>query len=116
MNSIKIQYSNPTGLHASQFVVSGTEDDVFVDVSAGVVMDEVSGEQRLPIHSRIGMSYSAARRLIDLLQQVVRQHDQQTPATTDRPADGRPADSRSSDARRLPRISSKLPASATTIY
>jgi len=69
-----VQYEQTAVTLARQFILSASEEEVLLDCSSGLITGE-NGEQLLPIHSRLAMPWSAARRLIDLLNQVVGQED-----------------------------------------
>ena len=71
---VAIQYQQAQTIFGSQFVVNAAEDEVLVDVSAGVVLTP-AGQPELPIHTRLAMTWSGARRLSQLLQQALKGHD-----------------------------------------
>lgn len=69
---IKLKYDVYTAKYANQAVISGSADDIFLDFSSGPVPDPASGESIIPIHTRIAMSQSGARRLLAALQQTLK--------------------------------------------
>ncbi|ADE55600.1 DUF3467 domain-containing protein [Coraliomargarita akajimensis] len=66
--SIQVKYSEHQALYASQALVQGTREEVFIDFSAGLVADGQGGNV-LPIHTRIAMTPAGAERLRAALNQ-----------------------------------------------
>jgi Protein of unknown function (DUF3467) len=69
---LRIKYEETTAKYANQTILSGSNDEVFLDFSSGPVPDAASGESIVPVHTRIAMSPSGARRLIAALQQTLK--------------------------------------------
>jgi hypothetical protein len=69
--TVRLRYDNETALYASQFVLNLSEDEIILNFSSGILPDNKSGENYLPIHSRIAISKLGARKLAALLNQVL---------------------------------------------
>lgn len=69
---VKVKYEEYSARYANQTVLSGSPDEVFLDFSSGPVPDAATGETVIPIHTRIALSPSAARRLLAALQQTLK--------------------------------------------
>jgi len=72
---LKIKYEETNALYANQFLVNTTNEELFLELSSGSISDPNTGEAIVPIHSRIAMSYSGARRLAGILSQAVQRHE-----------------------------------------
>jgi len=66
---VKLRFDQTTALYAAQFVTNITPDEVVINFSSGVIADPTSGENVLPIHSRIAMTRESAKRLLTVLRQ-----------------------------------------------
>ena len=66
---VKLRFDQTSALYAAQFVTNITPDEVVINFSSGVVADPASGENVLPIHSRIAMTRDGAKRLLTVLKQ-----------------------------------------------
>jgi hypothetical protein len=82
ISNVEIQYDQRTALYASQFVVNGADDELLMDCSSGVVVDSQNSKALMPIHTRLAMSWGAARRLLTLLHQAINHHEERA---TERP-------------------------------
>lgn len=67
----QLRYEQTSALYASQFVISATGDEVIINFSSGTLTDSNNGETYLPIHTRIALSASGARKLVNLLNQAL---------------------------------------------
>ena len=70
---VKVRYNETSALFASQFIINTTSEDLTLNFSSGSITDPASGETLLPIHTRIAMTASAARRLHQVLGSVLSQ-------------------------------------------
>lgn len=68
---VRVRYEQTEALYASQFVLNVTEDDIVVNFSSGSLPDSNTGELHLPIHTRIALSPTGARNLLNLLTQAL---------------------------------------------
>lgn len=68
-NQVKLRFDQTSALYSAQFVTNVTQDEVVINFSSGVLADPVSGENVLPIHTRIAMTREGARRLLSVLKQ-----------------------------------------------
>jgi len=85
---VRVRYEQSMAAHASQFVISATSEELFLDASSGIVVDETGDGATLPIHTRLAMSWQAAARLRELLEQAIA--NQQTRAAAGGPGAGPP--------------------------
>jgi len=67
----KLRFEQTTALYASQFVITATGEEVIVNFSSGNQSDASSGESYLPIHTRIALTATGARRLTNLINQAL---------------------------------------------
>ena len=74
---IDVQYEQRTAVYASQFILNGADDELVMDCSSGVVLESQDGHPVMPIHTRLAMSWGAAKRLTTLLNQALRNHESQ---------------------------------------
>lgn len=72
--SIPVRYEQTLAAYTSQFVLVAGGDEVFIDCSSGVIVQD-EGQPSLPIHTRLALPWTSARQLAELLEQVVRAHD-----------------------------------------
>ncbi|WFB34615.1 DUF3467 domain-containing protein [Kiritimatiellota bacterium B12222] len=72
---IRVKYEDHTARYANQVVLNGSAEEIFLDFSSGPLPDPATGESVIPIHTRIAMSHSAARRLVSALQQTLKRID-----------------------------------------
>jgi hypothetical protein len=72
--SFSLRYDQTIIVRTAQFVISAGEEEVLIECSSGLIPDE-SGADILPIHTRLALPWSAARRLANLLSQVVKVED-----------------------------------------
>ena len=68
--NVSIRYDKASITHTSQFLLSPSDEELIVDLSSGLIR-EPRGNETLPIHTRLSMSWSTAERLAGLLNQVV---------------------------------------------
>ena len=68
---IGVRYDDLMARYASQVLLRTTPEEVFLEFSSGPIPDPSSGQPLMPIHTRIAMSHSAARRLAEILAQTV---------------------------------------------
>jgi len=71
MQKIRVRYDETQALYASQFVLNATEDEIVINFSSGSLPDSQTGENYLPVHSRIALSVNGAKKLAQLLNQAV---------------------------------------------
>jgi len=74
---IRVRYEKREALYANQVILNGSPEELFLDFSSGPVSDPDSGETVVPVHTRIAMSPSAARRLLSALQQSIQRSTKQ---------------------------------------
>ena len=70
---IRIEYETKQVSFVSQFVVSGSDEQLILDLSAGLIKDPRSDELVLPIQTRLAMTPAGARRLIAMLERSLAQ-------------------------------------------
>lgn len=68
---IRIKYEQLSAKYANQVILNGSPEELFLDFSSGPIQDPDTGETIVPVHTRIAMSPSAARRLLSALQQSI---------------------------------------------
>jgi len=68
---IKVRYSETSALYASQFIVNTSGEDLTINFSSGPITDPASNETILPVHTRMAMTISGARRLHDVLGNIL---------------------------------------------
>lgn len=73
---IAVCYETTSITRIREFVVSATHEDVVLDCSSGTVPGE-QGDPRLPIHLRLGLSWSAVEHLAEILQRLQRERQLQ---------------------------------------
>ena len=64
---LKVRYEDMAARYASQVILNTTQEEFLLDFSSGVVPDPESGDPCVPVHTRIAMSMSGAKRLHSLL-------------------------------------------------
>lgn len=72
---IGIRYEQTTIINATQFLISGDDEQLILDGSSGPIRSEDGESAVLPIHTRLGMTWSAARRLTASLNEAMRRHE-----------------------------------------
>ena len=65
--TVRVRYDTTEVSYASQFIVTAGAEEIVVGMSPGFVTDPNSKENLLPIHSRIAMTPSGAKRLVQAL-------------------------------------------------
>lgn len=70
-SQVKLRFDQTSALYSAQFVTNVTQDEVVINFSSGVIADPQSGENVLPIHSRIAMTRDGAKRLLSVLKQTL---------------------------------------------
>ncbi len=68
---LQIRYEQTTALYASQFVISATGEEVIINFSSGNMPDPTTGNTYLPVHTRIALSSTGARKLANLINQAL---------------------------------------------
>jgi hypothetical protein len=69
--AVSLRYEHAAALQTAQFVVNLREDGLLLDCSSGPIFENGSTDPVLPIHTRLAMSTTCARRLVDLLHGVL---------------------------------------------
>lgn len=64
---LKVRYEDMSAKYASQVILNTTQEEFLLDFSSGVVPDPNTGDPCVPIHTRVAMSMSGAKRLHSLL-------------------------------------------------
>lgn len=80
--TVRVRYEGTDVVYASQFVVNANQEDITVNCSAGYITDPNTGENLLPIHSRVVVTPIGAKRLIDTLTQALENLNASRPSTT----------------------------------
>lgn len=68
---VSVRYDDTPAKFANQVVVNGTREEIYLDFSAGLLVDQRDGRPILPIHTRIVMTVPGARRLSQALGQIL---------------------------------------------
>jgi hypothetical protein len=68
---LQLRYEQTTALYASQFVISATGEEVIINFSSGNMPDPTTGNTYLPIHTRIALSSTGARKLANIINQAL---------------------------------------------
>ena len=68
---LKVRYEEMAAQYASQVILNTTKEEFLLDFSSGVVPDPVTGEPCVPVHTRVAMSLSGAKRLYSLLGKAI---------------------------------------------
>lgn len=68
---IKVRYTETSALYASQFIVNTSGEDLTINFSSGPITDPASNETILPVHTRMAMTMNGARRLYDVLGNIL---------------------------------------------
>lgn len=66
-----VRYDEFVARYANQVMLRSTPEEVFLEFSSGVVQDPVTGQPLMPVHTRIAMTHTGARRLAELLSQTL---------------------------------------------
>ncbi len=90
-----VRYDEFLARYANQVALRTTPEEVYLEFSSGVIQDPSTGAPIMPVHTRIAMTHSGARRLAELLTQTLSQAQPgvtQTPPVTgaSAPASGLP--------------------------
>lgn len=72
---IRVKYDVSEASYASQALVQAGAEEVFLDFSSSIITDG-TGARVMPIHTRIAMSHSAAKRLLSALGQTLQKHSE----------------------------------------
>ena len=72
---IHVRYEETSATYASQFLVNATDEDVIINFSSGYLAESGPQETVLPVHTRIAISRTGAKRLHTLLGQLLAQGD-----------------------------------------
>lgn len=70
--SVKLRYEQTSAVYASQFVVNASQEDLVINFSSGYINDPRSGENTLPIHTRVAMSPAGVSRLVNTLTRALK--------------------------------------------
>lgn len=68
---LRVRYETTEVKYGSQFVVNANNEDITVNCSAGYINDPHTNENLLPVHTRLVLTPSGAKRLIETLQQAL---------------------------------------------
>lgn len=71
-HELSIIYLKKQAEYTTQFLVSPSQEDVFIDFSSGPI-DGDNQKRELPIHTRIALPWSAVERLSKILNEIVEQ-------------------------------------------
>lgn len=77
---IKVRYNETSATYASQFILNTSEEDIIINFSSGPLADPAGGETILPVHTRIALSKTGAKRLHAILAKVLEQPAEQETA------------------------------------
>ena len=69
---VRVRYETTEVSFASQFVVNASAEEIVVGISPGFVSDPNTKENLLPIHGRIALTPSGARRLVNALSSALK--------------------------------------------
>jgi len=69
--TLKVKYEETTARYASQFLANTSNEEIFLDLSSGAIVDPSSGGALLPIHTRLVLTRQGAQRLMSVLQQAL---------------------------------------------
>jgi len=67
----RLKYEELSSRYASQAVIKATPEEIQLDFTSGVIPDPNTGDQIVPVHSRITMTPAGARRFMQALQQAL---------------------------------------------
>ena len=62
-------------LYSSYCAIHDTNEEVYFNFSAGLIPSD--NNLTMPIHSRIAMNYYSAKRMFNLLSQIIAKHEQE---------------------------------------
>ncbi len=68
---IKVRYTETSALYASQFIINTSGEDLTINFSSGPITDPANNETILPVHTRLAMTRAGARRLYDVLGNIL---------------------------------------------
>lgn len=68
---IQVKYEDMTARYANQVVLTTGQEEIFLDFSSGLILDQGSGVSTLPIHTRIAMTAAGVKRLHQVLGQLL---------------------------------------------
>ena len=68
---IKVRYTDTSALYASQFIVNTSGEDLIINFSSGPITDPASNETILPVHTRMALTTNGARRLYEVLGNIL---------------------------------------------
>ena len=66
--TVRVHYEEMAAKYAGQFVVNRSEDGIVIGFSSGLIEDPASEQLLLPVHSRVAMSISGAKKLMAVLE------------------------------------------------
>ena len=69
--TVRVRYEETQVLYAGQFLVNASAEEVVINFSSGFISDPQTGENMMPIHSRVALSPAGALRLMNTLSQAV---------------------------------------------
>ena len=72
---IQVTFDKAETQYASQAVIQGTPEEIFLNFSSGILSGPEEGQFHLPVHTRIVMSYFGAKRLLNSLNQIIAQYE-----------------------------------------
>jgi hypothetical protein len=73
---IRVDYEQTLTAYASQFVLRASDEEIVIDCSPGILMNP-DGSGRLPISTRLVLSYAAAHTLSEMLSEATARHSTQ---------------------------------------
>jgi len=79
--TVRVRYETTNVEYASQFVVNANQEDITVNCSAGYIADPNTSENLLPIHTRLVLTPSGTKRLIETLNQALENLSKASTAT-----------------------------------
>ena len=69
--TIKARYEQLSAMFVNQFIINRAEDDILIGFSSGAIEEPGTKDMLLPIHTRVAMSVSSARKLVALLTRAI---------------------------------------------
>ena len=70
--SMHVRYDTMETQFASQFIVNSTREEIIVNFSPGAIADPQTGQQMLPVNTRIAMTPQGAARLAQTLSSALK--------------------------------------------